>query len=175
MPGLWAAGGLTLYLGTGLRLVPVSTQFTRATVRPKFTSIRLCALLIACVLIAAALIGFDVWRRTKDMQAARTSAASVASASKGELIKAVLRLDGPIERGLYPAHVLETNDGSDYRVTSTAIRVFVGPDSSVVMGSARDVRAGAIVQAEGRFDAIHVLRVKRVVVLTGFVRIIPES
>jgi hypothetical protein len=151
----------------------VPTQFTRATVRPSFTSIRLWALLISCLLIAAALIGFDVWRRANNMQAARTSVASVASANKGELIKAVLRLDRPIERGLYPAHVLETNNGSDYQVTSTAIRVFVDSDSLVVMGSARDVRAGAILQAEGRFDATHVLRAKRVVVLTGFVRINP--
>jgi hypothetical protein len=105
------------------------------------------------------------------MQAARTSAASIASANKDAFIKAVIRLDGPIARGLFAAHVLETSAGSDYRVTSTAIRLFVQPDTSVVMGSARDVRAGAVLQAEGRFDATHVLRVKRVVILTGFVRI----
>jgi hypothetical protein len=138
--------------------------------RPKFMPAAISVMVSLCALVAAGVIGLDVWRRAARMQPSQTPAAVVAGALVGADIKAVVRLDALTDLGIYSGRMLESRSGSGFHATTTLVRLAALPDATVVMGGAKDVRTGAIVQVEGQFDARRVLRVRRFVVLTGFIR-----
>jgi len=125
--------------------------------------------LAAAVIVAA--IVLDVVRRAGQMRAATTSAAAVLEAPPGSLVKAVVRLEDVRGASACRAQLLEALDGETYRVTSTRIHVALTPDTEVVMGSDADVRPGAIVQVAGTIDSEHAIRVRQIVILTGYIRV----
>jgi hypothetical protein len=124
------------------------------------------------VIIAAAAIVFDVARRAGGMQAATTSAAKVLSARPGARINAVVRLLANEQNNIWPARLLESAGATTYRETPDRIRIALGADTGVVMGSGADIRTGAVVQASGAMDDTHLLHATRIVILTGYVRVV---
>jgi hypothetical protein len=120
-------------------------------------------------------IGIDVMRRAGKMQAATSSVAAVKQAQPGQKVKTVVRLVELASPGVYAARILESADGSVYRETPAALRIAYGGDTSVVMGAASDIRAGAIVQAIGPMENGDTLRASQIVFLSGFVKIAPDG
>jgi hypothetical protein len=121
--------------------------------------------------VIVGVIGFDVVRRAAKMQAATSSVAAVKQAQPGKKIKVVVRLSGPASPGTYTGRVLESADGSVYHATPATIRIVYGDDTSVVMGGAADIKAGAILEAIGSMEDADTLRASQVVILNGFVQI----
>lgn len=131
-------------------------------------------MLTAAGLVTAALVGavvFDVTRRAGSMRPAKTSADSVLQARPGQGLKAVVRLEGTPRADVYTAELLESVDGTIYRATPNHLQIALLPETEVVMGSAADVRPGAVVQVAGTIDREHTIRAKRIVILTGFISV----
>jgi hypothetical protein len=128
------------------------------------------ALLACCATLAR--IGVDVYRRAGGMRAAASSAAATLAAAPGARITAVVRLDTAAGPNNYIAEVLESRDGADYHSTHTLIRIALARDTAVIMGGAADVRPGAVVQVSGTADELHTLHAQRIVILSGYVRVL---
>jgi len=124
---------------------------------------------VTAVIVAAVVL--DVVRRAGQMRAATTSADAVLGAPPGSLVKAVVRLEDVRESSACLAQLLEARDGETYRATPTRIHVALTPATQVVMGSDADVRPGAIVQVAGTIDSEHAIRVRQIVILTGYIRV----
>jgi hypothetical protein len=135
------------------------------------TALLWTVLLLITGAIAVAAIGLDVARRATGMEAARTSAAAVMAAKPDRATKAVVMLGPSPAPSVFDATVLESN-GANYRETATHIRVVRAADATIVMGTAADLKPGAIIQANGMIDAAHTLHARQVVVLTGYVHIV---
>lgn len=126
----------------------------------------------AILITAAVAIVFDVAHRAAGMRAATTRAASVLNARPGARIDAVARLKANENNNTYSAQLLESSGETTYRETPALIRIALGADTSVLMGSGTDVKPGAVVQASGRMDGAHVLHASQLVILTGYVRVV---
>ena len=131
----------------------------------------LWALTGSVVLAAGSAIVFDVTRRAASMRPATARAAAVLAARPNTSVTAVVRLQGP-EAGTYLAELLESVGETTYRETPTLIHVALSADIRVVMGSRGDIRPGAIVQVAGTIDGQHTLHASRMVILSGYVRLV---
>lgn len=130
------------------------------------------AFLIAAAAAAALLL--DIPRRAAEMRPADTRAASVLSARPGTNLKAVVRLQEGEGADTYRAELLESaGDGTTYRDTPRTIDIAFSPATAFLMGSSRDIKRGAIIEATGAIDGAHKLQVRRIVVLNGYVRVAP--
>jgi hypothetical protein len=123
---------------------------------------------------AVAGIGHDIARRAGAMRPATTTAAAVFSAQPGAHIKLVARVDHSVSLNTYAAQLLESRAEGSYRVTPERLRIALSADTSVVMGSAADLQPGAVVQASGALDGARTLQARQIVILTGYVRIVPD-
>lgn len=135
----------------------------------------LWAVAILALLSVVTAIGFDVFRRATRMRVAPTNAAITMQAQPGQKQKAVILLKALESTDLYSAVLLESSDGSTYHQTTSAIRLAVTPNTSVVMGRKADIKTGAILQVNGQMTAEHTLRASQIVVLTGFVNLAPGT
>ena len=140
----------------------------RISRRGKWVLLTLTAVAAAAIVAAVA---FDVVRRAGQMRAATTPAAAVLQATAGSPVKAVVRLEEVREGGTCLAQLLEALDEEAYRATSTRVRVALTPETQVVMGSDADVKPGAVVQVAGTIDREHAIRVRQIVILTGYIRV----
>jgi hypothetical protein len=137
---------------------------------------RWAAWTIAIVIgVAAAVMSLDVVRRSGAMRAAMAPVGPVLAAPPGSSVKAVMRLEGPTGENAYSATLLQSDDGADYRSTPAHIRVALSAGTNLVMGAAADIKPGAVVQVTGTMDAGHALRASKIVILTGFVHLIPAQ
>jgi hypothetical protein len=118
-------------------------------------------------------IGFDIARRAGAMRPATTTAASVLSAGPRARIKVVVALENS-SGNTYGAQILESRDASHYRPTPAHLRIALAADTKVVMGSALDLKPGAIVQADGEMDGSGTLHAHQIVILTGYVQVLPD-
>ena len=141
---------------------------------PKLMRRALWALAIVAGVSALGAIGFDIARRAGGMRPATTTVASALSAQPNARIKVVAKLENSVGLNAYSAELLESHDGSTYRVTPAHIRIALAADTSIVMGTAADLRPGAVVQASGAMDGTRTLHARQIVVLTGMVRIVPD-
>ena len=173
MSGERRTGGLTLYPPTGCTVGLGQEARPRAmperiSRRGKWALLTLTSVIAA--VIAAAVV-LDVVRRAGQMRTATTSAAAVLQAPPGSLVKAVVRLEDVSESSACLAQLLEALDGETYRATSTRVHVALTAETEVVMGSEADVRPGAVVQVAGTIDREHAIRVRQIVILTGYIRV----
>jgi hypothetical protein len=129
----------------------------------------LAALIGACLVVAAGAIGLDVMHRAGAMAPVATPAATLLSARPGAAYKAVLRIERRLAGG-FAADVLEGHD-THYRATGMTVRVELDGDVAVVMGTAADVKPGAVVQVSGTVTATHGLRARQLVMLTAYVQV----
>ncbi len=131
-------------------------------------------LALAWITVAAVVVAviLDVTRRAEHMRSSVVSAAQGAeSAQPGGTVKAVVRLERPGERGRYLAAALASVDETTYRESGGHLELELTPQTTFVMGSADDVRPGAIVEVAGLLDAAQVVRARRIVILTGYVKV----
>jgi hypothetical protein len=144
---------------------------TNASSASKHPLIWTLALLACCATVGR--IGFDVYRRAGAMRTATAAGASILAAKPGARINAVVRLENAAGSNIYSAEVLESRDGADYHATSMHIRVALASDAALSMGGAADIRPGAVIQLSGTIDGVQTLHANKVVILTGYVRIVP--
>lgn len=124
---------------------------------------------VAAVIVAVVL---DVTRRAERMRLVSAPAAQAAESTRpGGTVKTVVRLEGPGERARYLAAALASVDETTYRESGSHLELELTPQTTFVMGSAADVRPGAIVEVAGTLDADHVVRARRIVVLTGYIKV----
>jgi hypothetical protein len=140
---------------------------------PALTQRLIWTLAILACLAAVARIGFDVNRRAGGMRTVTATAASILAAAPGARIKTMVRIERATGPNSYAAEVLESRDGVNYHPTPTHIRVVLGGDTAVVMGGVADIAPGAVIQLSGKTDDAHTLHAKKVVILSGYVRIVP--
>jgi hypothetical protein len=134
----------------------------------------LLGLAILLAVAAGVAIFTDIPRRAMEMRPADTRAAAVLNAKPGTTLRAVVRLEDGEGANTYRAELLESaGDGTTYRDTPNRIEIALSPAASFVMGSPRDIKSGAIIEASGAIDGTHRLHVNRIVVLNGFVRMAP--
>jgi hypothetical protein len=126
-------------------------------------------------IVAVGAIGFDIARRAGEMRAASTPAASVLASRTGAAIKAVVRIESQTGPNAYSAELLESAGGTDYRGTASHIRVALGANTSVIMGASGDVKRGAVIQTNGAIDSARTLHADQIVILSGFVRVLPDK
>jgi predicted aminopeptidase len=119
-------------------------------------------------------IAYDVLQRAQLMRPVATSASAVLAAREGELIRAVVRLRAADGANAWSADLLDKLDDTSYRQTASVIRVVLLDDTSIVMGGPADLRPGAVVQLSGNLNAERALRVRRVVILTEYVHVVPD-
>ena len=131
------------------------------------------ALAILACLATLGGLGFDVYRRAGDMRIATTAAASILAAKPGARVNAVVHIETMTGPNIYSAELLESHDGADYRETAIHIRVALASDTVIVMGATANIGPGAVIQVSGTTDNLHTLHAKKVVVLSGYVRIVP--
>jgi hypothetical protein len=131
------------------------------------------ALAILACLATVGRIAFDVYRRAGSMRTLTTAAATILVAKPGARVKAVVRIETPVGPNIYAAELLDSRDGADYHGTSIPIRVALAGDTVVVMGAVADIGPGAVIQVSGTTDEGHTLHAQTVVVLSGYVRIVP--
>jgi hypothetical protein len=125
-------------------------------------------------LAGLAWIANDVWHRAQVMQLAAKPAAAVLTAPAGAAVEAVVRLRKQQSAGVYTAELLDRIDDANYRATGSVVQLTLARDTSVVMGSAEDIRLAAIVQFKGVAEGGHSARVRRVVILTKFVDVVEK-
>ena len=135
----------------------------------------LWTLVILIGIASVGAIGFDIYRRAGGMRAATATAASVLATQPGASVKAVVRLEGAAERNTYSAELLESSDGTEYRITPSHVRIALSGDTAVVMGGAADIKPGAVVQVAGSMDGAHTVHASQIVILSGFVHLVPAQ
>jgi len=101
------------------------------------------------------------------LSARPVSEGQLASSAVGDLVEVALEVTLVHDDEPVTAIVLERSDQGTYRRSGRTLRVHWGPDTSLVMGRATDIRSGAVVQARGRLAAGEVLEADRIVILTG--------
>jgi hypothetical protein len=131
-------------------------------------------LALAWITVAAVIVAviLDVTRRADRMRLVSAAAAQAAeSAQPGGTVKAIVRLERPGERGRYLAAALASVDATTYRESGSHLELELAPQTTFVMGSAADVGPGAIVEVTGVLDAGHVVHARRIVILTGYIKV----
>jgi len=125
--------------------------------------------------IAIAIIGFDFFDRMEAMQPRGETAGALSSAQTGTPVKAVLEVSKDSSSDQVAGNVLESIDGSRFRLTSTVMRVSLSTTTRFVMGSRANLSPGAVVQVSGTATAPGLVQAAQIVVLTGYVSVLPKS
>jgi hypothetical protein len=131
-------------------------------------------LALAWITVTAVIVAviLDVTRRADRMRLVSAAAAQAAeSAQPGATVKAIVRLERPGERGRYLAAALASVDATTYRESGSHFELELTPQTIFVMGSAADVGPGAIVEVTGLLDAGHLVHARRIVILTGYIKV----
>jgi hypothetical protein len=124
---------------------------------------------VAAVIVAVVL---DVTRRADHMRRSPVvSAAAAQAAQSGGTVKAVVRLERLGESGRYLAATLTSVDETTYRESGSHLELELTPQTAFVMGNAADVRPGALVEVAGTLAAAQVVRARRIVILTGYIKV----
>ncbi len=132
-------------------------------------------LLVLAIVMGWAVRG--VLQRAGRMHTASTSASMFAGTPAGNTAKAVIRLDQVVGNRL-KGTLLEQESDASYRVaigSGSVVAAILTPETSVAMGKPRDIAPGAVVQLAGTLDRDRVLHAKQVVVLTGYVHVLPSA
>jgi len=133
------------------------------------------AFVICIVLIAVAgavgYLGVDIAGRAMQMQPAKTAASTYEAAKAGASLKAIIQIDTKDESGLITGHLLTPVTQTTYRKTATLVHAHVEKSVRVIMGTADDVKPGAIAQFDGVADGAGTMTVRRVVMLSAYIHV----
>jgi len=132
------------------------------------------ALAWIAVALVILVVVYDVTRRAQGM---RTALAGVPAPQQPQLtqpggeVKTVARLEPADRAGHYLAATLSSVTETTYRDTGARFEVELTPQTQFLMGSAADLRPGAVVEVAGTLDAARIVRARRIVILTGYIRV----
>jgi hypothetical protein len=121
----------------------------------------------------AALSLVFVWRGAGRMMRMQTQAANQAEFAQlkpQDTTKIVVEVtEAPA--GRIRGKLLEKQDETHYTRTANQADVAWGKDTSIIMGKAEDIHAGAIVHVTGKVAADHSVQAQQIVILTGYVQV----
>jgi hypothetical protein len=129
-----------------------------------------CLALLACAAVII-YVGFDISGRAMQMEPAKTGVAEYQSAKAGTPIKIIVEIDGNDGADALTGHLLEPVTETTYRRTSAEFRAEIGPAMRVIMGTADDLKGGAIAQLDGVTDGRGTIQVRRAVILSAYVHV----
>jgi hypothetical protein len=101
---------------------------------------------------------------------AAISPSQFATASTGQTVTIAVRVIS-LQRSALRGQLLDPGSGSTYKATSQHADLFLGTGTPIVMGSMQDVKPGAVLVVEGVVTGRRHADVKRIVVLTGYVKV----
>ncbi len=129
------------------------------------------------VLIAGATIWATnrVLARAGRMKTTDTPAQAFSTAAPGTRLEAVVRIDQVDGQNLKCTPLETINETTFRRTDAKTLSAALMLGTSFIMGKAQDVAPGAIVQLAGTVNADHVLSISRVVILTGYVRLVDDA
>jgi hypothetical protein len=125
--------------------------------------------LLAVAVVASVLL--PMWTMSRMSEAKPVSSAELSQAAPGREVDVALEVTSAEGAQSFQGKVLEKVDGSAYRRTPTFVRVRWQADTPVVMGSGKDVVAGAVLMARGTTTADESIDANRIVILTGYVKV----
>jgi len=114
---------------------------------------------------------YDVTRRAQGMRSGIAAVAASQPARPGASVQAVVQLGPATRPGRYPAALLASVDETTYRATGGRLTLELTPETRFVMGGAADLGPGGIVQVAGTVAGEQVVRARRIVILTGYIRV----
>lgn len=141
------------------------------TARKPFATPWIVLTLAVLVLIAGAAL-YVTCRSSSMQRAAAATEAPFASLKPGDAAKLVLRLDALTEGGA-DATNLQKESETKYRCTGEKIHLSFSDSTPVVMGNYEDVHPAAVVHVTGAIGKNHELDTGKIVVLTGYVQVLP--
>jgi hypothetical protein len=112
--------------------------------------------------------GWSATERSLVMTPKDMSATAFADAAPGAPVHVVIEVASIDTGGQLRGRLLEEH-GHEYRRTSVSVVAQLTADSAVLMGAAADIKPHAVLELSGRFAGHHLVRVARIVVLTGYV------
>lgn len=134
---------------------------------------RWAVIALAAVLILAGIVGALAAQEAfqKMMGVSGTSKTQFDAIPVGGQVEAMLEIKAMPSDKLLNATLLEPVSDGTYQRTSTTLNINLAADTKVVMGQASDVKAGAVIQIQGRRDDEHTVSAHNVVILTGYVAV----
>jgi hypothetical protein len=141
------------------------------TARKPFTTPWIALTLAVLVLIAGAAL-YVTCRSSGMQRAAAATEAPFASLNPGDAAKLVLRLDSLTADGA-DATNLQKESETKYRCTPEKIYVAFSATTPIVMGNHEDIRPAAVAHVTGVVGKNHELAAEKIVVLTGYVQVLP--
>jgi hypothetical protein len=91
-------------------------------------------------------------------------------AMTGQPVTIVVRVTG-FKRTALVADLLARQSDSDYKATRTSVNLYFPQDTPIIMGSSSDIKPGAILFVYGVATTPGHADVKKVVVVTSFIRV----
>jgi hypothetical protein len=130
---------------------------------------------IALIIVVIAVTLLAVWSvgvRAMRMQTATAASdrEQLANAQPGSQLKAVVELTSAGD-GKAEGIVLDKQSENAYRRTKATLQIHFAPTTKVVMGSASDIRKGAVLHVTGIVAQNNRLQASQIVILTGYVSV----
>jgi hypothetical protein len=130
---------------------------------------------IALIIVVIAVTLLAVWSvgvRAMRMQTATAASdrEQLANAQPGSQLKAVVELTSAGD-GKAEGIVLDKQSENAYRRTKATLQIDFAPATKVVMGSASDIRKGAVLHVTGIVAQNNRLQASQIVILTGYVSV----
>jgi hypothetical protein len=114
-----------------------------------------------------------VWSGAGKMMRMRTQSAGNAEfvrLNPHDEAKIVIEV-GPTRERRILGNLLEKQDETHYRRTRNPLEVTWSSDTKLVMGSAEDIRAGAVVHVSGTVASDRSIQAQQLAILTGYVQV----
>jgi hypothetical protein len=141
------------------------------TARKPFATPWIALTLAVLVLIAGAAL-YVTCRSSGMQRAAAATEAPFASLKPGDEAKLVLQLN-VLTAGGADATNLQKESEAKYRCTGEKIHVLFSDTTPVLMGKHEDLHPAAVIHVNGVVGKSHELGAGKIVVLTGYVQVVP--
>lgn len=98
------------------------------------------------------------------------SMSEYASVNSGQPIRIVVRVTS-LKRTMLKARVLDRQSDSQYKATHSNVDLYYADETPIVMGSTHDIAAGAVIFVDGVSTGRGKADIKKIIVLTGYVKV----
>jgi tRNA(Phe) wybutosine-synthesizing methylase Tyw3 len=133
---------------------------------------RVWLVLVGMVILLSALV---VWKSGNMAKRMSTVAASngqdFSQSAMGSQVKFVVEIREAGADRKITGKLLEQKTGEIYARTTTPVTVQSNAQTKMVMGTAADVRSGAVVHVTGTVQKDHSIQAEQIVILTGYVKV----
>ena len=122
--------------------------------------------LLACLALAAMLAG-----RAMKMKAEAAGPAQFLALKPGELAKVVFEVAAMPTENELAGTLLEKQDETHYRRTSTGLDIKISANTAIVMGARSDLHTRGVLDVTGVVEENHAIRANQLVVLSEYVTV----